>query len=102
MKCNSTTWDGWRSRPCENRANYGAYCGVHSPVQKAKRAKARGPTQFERDCTTAKEDRKHVKAMETALAEIASVVRDPGRFRGDGAMQEVAMISRRVSKSKKS
>jgi hypothetical protein len=35
---------------CSNPAKYGDFCGIHSPEKREKRARGRGPTEFERGC----------------------------------------------------
>ncbi len=66
MKCKASVpgFGGWRLVQCENNAKYGDYCGVHSPEKQAERAKARGPTRYERDCASRKRERERVKGLE--------------------------------------
>lgn len=64
---------GWGVSPCGNKAKYGDYCGIHSPEQQAKRAKKRGPTQFEKDWMRRDKERKRVSDMETELARLRKV-----------------------------
>jgi hypothetical protein len=74
--CKDTVSDhtGWRSYPCGRKAKYGDYCGIHSPEQKMKRAKARGPTQFERDWAARKAEMERVKGLERAIRDALFII----------------------------
>ena len=65
-KCVKLLWRNWHSTQCTNRRKFGDFCGVHSPEKKAERAKARGPTQYERDVARRKERRAQLDTLVSA------------------------------------
>ena len=63
------TSDGWRSHRCSNKAKRDDYCLLHHPDEKAKRAKKRGPTEFQRRVAAAQRGQEN-------LLELVAAARD--------------------------
>lgn len=69
MGCAAHVWDraSRRNHPCQNKAKYGPYCGVHAPEKVAERRAKRGPTQFERDIRASRERHQHLEGLEAEV-----------------------------------
>ncbi len=76
--CKDFTWCDTTSRrnPCPKKAKFGDYCGTHSPEEKARRKKARPPTQFQRRMRELNEIDREKRATNKALKELLGLVEE--------------------------